>query len=375
MSWTCPYCSTANEDGFSACTVCGRERRKTPRKSEAATWVCPECGTSNADIALYCTECGFSRKQKQSPEKETLVCPICGRELQPFEQECPVCKRNSLNPSRRKVRVPYVIAGVVLCLLVCLSFWLFLRHRRAEDTAAPPEEPPAAILDEEASALIYHDEPLLVTLESYYDDALSEIIRYTYRSDGQPDTKQICDPAGDVELTEYYRYDDQGRLVQVDSCLTDREVLYYRQFSYDTNNRVVKETGYSVFDGDGTPSYELRYEYDGDRLISETTYSTISGERYGWELYHYDESGRLISKDNYIIDETVVTTTRYYYDESGRLMRECSEPESNTGATINDTTLKETISYTYNDNGLLLEKITVLEPDYIPPRREKYYYQ
>ena len=155
----------------------------------------------------------------------------------------------------------------------------------------------------------------------------------------------------------------------MDSCLTDREVLYYRQFSYDTNNRVVKETGYSVFDGDGTPSYELRYEYDGDRLISETTYSTISGERYGWELYHYDESGRLISKDNYIIDETVVTTTRYYYDESGRLIQENSEME-----TYNGTTIKETISYVYGGNGLLLEKITEYEPESTPPSREKYYY-
>lgn len=66
--WTCPNCSTQNDEGVKFCQECGYQfsewQPEITTEGETEGWVCPDCGTFNEKDAKSCNECRFPLTSK-----------------------------------------------------------------------------------------------------------------------------------------------------------------------------------------------------------------------------------------------------------------------------------------------------------------------
>jgi predicted amidophosphoribosyltransferase len=93
----CPSCGNSNPSGATYCMGCGKQL-----PSFTTSVRCPFCGADGQEYQFNCTKCGkdLPRGQKidpmsgtATPSGATKPCPICGRPMGIYANQCAYCSR------------------------------------------------------------------------------------------------------------------------------------------------------------------------------------------------------------------------------------------------------------------------------------------
>ncbi|MBR2548964.1 MAG: sigma-70 family RNA polymerase sigma factor [Clostridiales bacterium] len=208
------------------------------------------------------------------------------------------------------------------------------------------------------------------TYHSISEDTYEEKDQLYYDADGNLVLDCLYNEDGVLIYSDYYIYDDEGRVVREELWDTDSHSKgLYRTYTYGPNGVSRQESG--KFGKD--PDHYHVYEYDNkDRLILDTEYSTEFGTSYWYceyvyeddgtytthvtsfdvyrqamiasedynrytadgtllvkytgiqaqsDVYNYDDNGSLLSVERYY-GKSLHQTTTYEYDAQGRLVRD-----------------------------------------------------
>ena len=178
----------------------------------------------------------------------------------------------------------------------------------------------------------------------------------------------------DIRSTICYEYDEKGRCIYTHykdvkgssndeytvSSYSDKKESFRRYKYHDSTPYYSKETELdaagkivSVREAqNGEPSYDSRYSYDGDLLMSvKKTYlgeSTLPGISNPSETLFTYENGQLI-QEQYLQNGELLDTTYYEYDSAGNLIDQARYSPDKTG------NLHCRDSYKYNDTNQIIE--------------------
>lgn len=203
-----------------------------------------------------------------------------------------------------------------------------------------------------------YDEQGNLISESYdydYNGVADRIDAYTYNEQGNLSTKNIdSDTDGVADETITYTYDEQDNLIteSIDSNadgIADQIMTY----AYDNRGNLISES--IDFDTDRIANQITTYTYDERGDLTETSYDrNADGFVDLIDKYVFDKDGKLVSEtrtDNNEndIDDPDSETITYTYDENGNLVQETV----NAG---NDDALNSTVTYVYDAQNNLMEE-------------------
>lgn len=148
-----------------------------------------------------------------------------------------------------------VTKGRPLRLLFTVTLMLMLAHRLPApifETAEKPPSKPGTFVNADGSRTVYevdnvHHTALATITER--SGTLRETIRYELDGAGRFTSRMIFDPDGKFRSKTVYKYDKAGRVAEQTQLGKDEAVLTKIAYSYD--QQTGKQTGYSVFDGNG----------------------------------------------------------------------------------------------------------------------------
>lgn len=174
-----------------------------------------------------------------------------------------------------------------------------------------------------------------------YDDQ-GRMIRYTFEVDGNSmDSVEMeiqCDEYGRTaqlrsiqdgkEVTITYAYDEMGnRLSQITA--QDGNTLQSLHYTYDADgNLLSRELEVSGI------CERVEYVYEQGRLVKEISYR--DGELSQYELYYYDDQGRVIKSETRMPNDSVYSTWDYTYSEDGLTTYSTCEKYKLSTVTVRD---------------------------------------
>lgn len=171
--------------------------------------------------------------------------------------------------------------------------------------------------------------------EGIKEDYTKYGITYTYNKAGKIESMtqhsiSMSGEASDETWTTFYRYDQNGNLIRVESeQWNSDELVLVNKFSYDDQNRLTQAFYYSI-----EHAQLFEYSYDDAGRLKTLDYSITSynkgldeqDDTYRLQQntqFTYDDQGNLISKNTYDSDGTLISPTICEYD-SGKLTSVCS---------------------------------------------------
>ena len=180
------------------------------------------------------------------------------------------------------------------------------------------------------------------TLEKLYENGnLSGYQVVAYREDGELDSVQIFDTAGNCVRNELYNsdgtlshynlneYDSSGNCIKSEAYSSDGSLFGCNKFEYDSNGNQIRAESYS---SDGTLLGYVLYEYDSDGNETKEEYYDSDGKLNYYavpndsgEMVVYNPDGTLYDYDNDQESQTnsddSCETREDYYDENGELQQ------------------------------------------------------
>ena len=158
----------------------------------------------------------------------------------------------------------------------------------------------------------------------------------------------------DEEGVNTYRldhtYDKKGNkteLLQTD--LRDNSIVSRNSYSYNDEGKLIWES----YEGrNGYVSYTITYSYDDRGFLAQALQADGDGKELEKSIYTCDDSGKIITCDQYIISKDRGTPGQWCtftctYDNEGKLLSNIWEP------TRKDSRISDSQYYTYNDQGRL----------------------
>ena len=138
------------------------------------------------------------------------------------------------------------------------------------------------------------------TLEKLYENGnLSGYQVVAYREDGELDSVQIFDTAGNCVRNELYN--------------SDGTLLGYVLYEYDSDGNRTKD---EYYDSDGILQYYTQNQYDSsEKLLREENYDS-NNSLQSYVLYEYDSNGNCTMEDVYNSGSPHQTCV-YAYNENG----------------------------------------------------------
>lgn len=182
-------------------------------------------------------------------------------------------------------------------------------------------------------------------------------------------------------------YDERGNIIWLDRYRDDNKLEYRIRYAYE-DNLLLEETS---FDGNNDPLYKWVYSYDdaGNRL-SSTGYS--EGGRLDFTTtYRYDGDSRLLEEISYHADESLnyiaeqsferdgYTRQTRYFGSEGQLAYRTADLYDAAGNHVEeiaygpDDTVQYRVDFRYNENGKLLEERAYGPDEHLQYRLENRY--
>ena len=195
-----------------------------------------------------------------------------------------------------------------------------------------PQTIPEALLEYEEAG----------TLEKLYENGnLSGYRAKAYREDGELDSVQIFDTAGNCVRNELYNsdgtlghynlneYDSSGNCIKSEAYSSDGSLFGCNKFEYDSNGNQIRAKSYG---SDGALLGYVLYEYDSDGNETKEEYYDSDGKLNYYavpndsgEMVVYNPDGTLYDYDNDQESQTNSDDSREiredYYDENGELQQ------------------------------------------------------
>ena len=192
--------------------------------------------------------------------------------------------------------------------------------------------------------VIEKDEHGRVVGETFFDEIRNVKLiafSYTYKADGKPE-KEIHDDGFGNFAELLYWYSEDGKYFAFRETEFDkgrRSFCFFKEYYYNDNGKKKKES--EVW---ATEQVTTEYIYDDNaRLIK-----SICSEDQSECKFEYDDKGNMVQQTDYAPDGKIVCVTRFTYDESGKLIlkEECS-----------GNNLRKTYTYSYDGKGFRIKEI------------------
>ena len=206
-----------------------------------------------------------------------------------FDAEKP--KRTSTKKKRKKIgRLIIGIVAAALLVPVVLCVIGAIPIPAAIHNIFVPQTIPEALREYEEAG----------TLEKLYENGnLSGYQVVAYREDGELDSVQIFDTAGNCVRNELYN--------------SDGTLLGYVLYEYDSDGNRTKD---EYYDSDGILQYYTQNQYDSsEKLLREENYDS-NNSLQSYVLYEYDSNGNCTMEDVYNSGSPHQTCV-YAYNENG----------------------------------------------------------
>ena len=258
-----------------------------------------------------------------------------------FDAEKP--KRTSTKKKRKKIgRLIMGIVAAALLVPVVLCVIGAIPVPAAIHNIFVPQTIPEALREYEEAG----------TLEKLYENGnLSGYQVVAYREDGELDSVQIFDTAGNCVRNELYNsdgtlshynlneYDSSGNCIKSEAYSSDGSLFGCNKFEYDSNGNQIRAEGYG---SDGTLLGYVLYEYDSDGNRTKDEYYDSDGILQYYTQNQYDSSEKLLREENYDSNNSLQSYVLYEYDSNGNCTME---------DVYNSGSPHQTCVYAYNENG------------------------
>jgi len=218
---------------------------------------------------------------------------------------------------------------------------------------------------ENAAKYKYNEENRLIEEVHYYDNEVSEIIRYildeegkrtevetTYADEsksvkkiirtGNAITIKAFDEDGDLEEEDRIKYDEQGRVLEEVKLDEDGKTINRNVYGYSEKGKLLNKTEYVGEDGSYT---KTTLEYDEQHNLISETQVTGKGNLVHRIVYQYNEQGDRVAWQNNNHVHRVV------YDDQRRPVSEETKNRMNN-------LLENFTEYKYDEHGLVMEERT-----------------
>ena len=233
-----------------------------------------------------------------------------------FDAEKP--KRTSTKKKRKKIgRLIIGIVAAALHVPVVLCVIGAIPVPAAIHNIFVPQTIPEALREYEEAG----------TLEKLYENGnLSGYQVVAYREDGELDSVQIFDTAGNCVRNELYNsdgtlshynlneYDSSGNCIKSEAYSSDGSLFGCNKFEYDSNGNQIRAESYS---SDGTLLGYVLYEYGlAGNKAQEKCYGADGKLDY---VYEYDLNGNLKEAESYGLDGQI--NNLYEYNANGNAVK------------------------------------------------------
>jgi len=216
-----------------------------------------------------------------------------------------------------------------------------------------------------AAGYKYDDKNRLIEEVHYYEDEVSEVIRYkldengkrtevetTYADasksvkkivrDGNTITVKTFDEDGDTEEEDRIKYDSQGRVIEEIQLDEDGKTVTRSVYEYNEKGKLLTKTDY---EGEGGLFIKTTLEYDDRENLASEIQVTDQGNLVHRVNYQYNEKGeRTTWQNNHQVH-------RVEYDEHSRPVTEETKNRMNN-------LVENFTEYKYNKQGLVSEERT-----------------
>lgn len=150
--------------------------------------------------------------------------------------------------------------------------------------------------------------------------------------------------AGELVWYHIYDYNELGQQSAVTAYNAEGNQISYMELEYDEEGRILKQNDYLIETGE--ISGYTKYEYDSDGNRMKETFCSLDGTPEVYDVFEYDSNGRCTSYKRYDArDDRLQGEYSFEYDDQGREIRE----------NWTDYLSSETVSgydiYEYNSDG------------------------
>lgn len=196
---------------------------------------------------------------------------------------------------------------------------------------------------------------------TYADEGESYITEYDKK--GNPTVEYSVLKGKRSVILEYQNfYDDEGRIQEIRVPPDDSLMSSITSYTYlEDGSWKVEESDYVVYEDQWIPHCCMATTYNADGLVSSTELTLCDMETMDTtNSYTYDARGNLATQITSWFEEDMAhRDAKYIYDNSynadGNLVKTKVWLENDTTW---KNTLEQTITYTYNAQGLLTKKVT-----------------
>ncbi|NOX85737.1 MAG: hypothetical protein GXO86_07210 [Chlorobi bacterium] len=169
-------------------------------------------------------------------------------------------------------------------------------------------------------------------------------------------------PDGRVDNAAEYKYDDENRLIEEVHYFEDEVTEKIRYILDEEGKRTGVETTYAddsksvkkviregntitvkTFDEDGDPEEEDRIKYDEEGRVTEEVKLDEEGKIVNRNVYEYNKNGKLLYKTEYEGEDGAYIKTTLEYDEQDNLISEIQVTDKGN--------LVSRMSFQYNEQG------------------------
>ena len=212
---------------------------------------------------------------------------------------------------------------------------------------------------------LYNGMNKLLLLEQYKDNELFFVTKYSYTASGIlsrwvkrntsgeelevkefkfKDGKVIAEIRKNSGIQHEIRYEHNGDRIVSEERYTNQRLKSRTEFIYDTHGHKIEE---ATYDANGDLMYYVQYEYENDLLILEL-YRNKAQEITRKVTFQYDENQNVVFMSIFDSDqiETIETNS---YNEQNLLIEQSITENGNEIWRQN---------YTYNDNGKVIESVS-----------------
>lgn len=195
---------------------------------------------------------------------------------------------------------------------------------------------------------LYNESGSPASITTTYADGAKSIMNHQYDKPNRAVTIETVDEEGTNEGIEYSRYDSEGRLLEKKTTDDYGDMTEHIQITLDDHGRQLTR---KVTYADGyVLDLIFEYEIDEKGRISEVYIDEKNGKPYREEFLTYDERGNIIEHEVKDLKQGYGATDKSTFNLDNKVIKQ----QQYTG-----TKLREEVTYTYLESGLLSESVTI----------------
>lgn len=181
------------------------------------------------------------------------------------------------------------------------------------------------------------------TEESWYNAEGERVSKWIYKYDdkGNMVEEGLYNSDGSLFNKRVYKYDDKSLLIEKNRYYSDGSLYHKRIYNYSESGKLMGEI---LYDLNGKIIKKKNYKYDGEKLIEENIYYSITPCNYNYPVLH-EELRNAIKQGRVKADTTLFVTDEKSFMEK---MKSCEDGNDKILVRNKNGTVKEVHIYDWD---------------------------